>query len=96
MERPEEEGFSYAQPSPAADTERTLVFEVKNTCVCMCVCVHIYEWVNACVCVCVMREGLWKLPGDQVVRTWSCHCCGLGSIPVQGTETPQAMKHGQR
>lgn len=31
--------FSY-HPSPAADTERTLVFEVKNMCVCMCVCVH--------------------------------------------------------
>ena len=45
--------------------------------------------------VCVMREGLW-FPGGQVVRTWSCLCCGLGSIPVQGTETPQAMKHGQR
>lgn len=51
MERPEEEVFSYAHPSPAADTERTLVFEVKNMCVCMCVCVHIYEWVCAYVYV---------------------------------------------
>ena len=54
--------------------------------VCMCVC----------VCARVMREGLWKLPGGQVVRTWSCHCYGLGSIPGQGTEILQAMKYGQR
>ena len=54
-----------------------------GVCMCMCVCV--------CVCACVMRDGLWKFPGGQVVRIWSCHCYGLGSIPGQGTEILQAI-----
>ena len=73
--------------------QRGLVFEVKNTCV---LCIYMNGCVHVCVCVCVMREGLWKFPGGQVVRTWSCHCYGLGSIPDQGTEILQAMKYGQR
>ena len=28
-----------------------------------------------------------------MVRTRCFHCCGLGSVPGQGTEIPQAMGH---
>ena len=31
-----------------------------------------------------------EYPGGPVVRTQGFHCCGLGSIPGQGTKTSQA------
>ena len=31
-----------------------------------------------------------------MVRTWRFHCCGLGSVPGQGTKIPQATQHGQK
>ena len=30
-----------------------------------------------------------------MVRVWHFHCCGLGSIPGQGTEIPQAIRPKQ-
>ena len=40
---------------------------------------------------------LWsrEFPGSPVVRTWSFHCQGLGSVPGQGTKILQAMWHGK-
>ena len=31
-----------------------------------------------------------EFPGGLVVRILGIHCCGLGSIPGQGTEIPEA------
>ena len=39
-----------------------------------------------------MRE----FPGGPVVRTWHFHCCGLGSIPGQGTKILQAVQCCQK
>ena len=32
-----------------------------------------------------------EFPGSPVIRTWLFHCRDLGSIPGQGTETPQEV-----
>ena len=37
-----------------------------------------------------------EFPDGPVVRSWCFLCCGLGLIPVWGTQIPQAMKHGQK
>ena len=37
-----------------------------------------------------------EFPGGPVVRTRHFHCRGLGSIPGQGTEIPQAVQRGQK
>lgn len=78
--------------SPAADTERTLVFEVKNMCVHVCVCAY----MNGCVPMYVVR-GSMDIPGGQMdLGLGAVCCCGLGLILRLGAETPQAMKNGQR
>ena len=41
-------------------------------------------------------ESPREFPGGPVVRTWCFHCCGLGSMPGQGTEILQATWHGQK
>ena len=40
-----------------------------------------------------MSLKIWcrEFPGDLVVRILGFHCCGLDSIPGQGTKIPQAM-----
>ena len=35
-------------------------------------------------------------PGGPVVRTWSFHCCGLGSIPGGGTKILQAVRREKK
>ena len=54
---------------------------------------------------CILNEPLkrlhkkilsWEFPGGPVVRTRRFHCCGLSSIPGQGTKIPQAAWHGQK
>ena len=37
-----------------------------------------------------------EFPGSLVVRIQGFHCCGLGSIPGQGTEILQAAQHGEK
>ena len=37
-------------------------------------------------------RAVWEYLGDLVVRIPGFHYCGLGSIPGQGTEIPQAMQ----
>ena len=37
-----------------------------------------------------------EFPGSPVVRIWCFHCCGLGSIPGQGTKISKAMQCSQR
>ena len=37
----------------------------------------------------------WEFPGSPVVSTWYFHCCGLGSVPGQGTKISQVMQCGQ-
>ena len=37
-----------------------------------------------------------EFPGSPVVRTLRFHCCGLGSIPGQGTKIPQAVQCSQK
>ena len=40
---------------------------------------------------------MWgEFHGGPVVRTWRFHCCGLGSIPCQGTKILQAARRGQK
>ena len=39
----------------------------------------------------ILKEP-WESLGGLVVRIWHFHCCGLGSIPGQGTEIPQAIR----
>ena len=36
-----------------------------------------------------------EIPCAPVVRTWCCHCRGLGSIPGGETKIPQAAWHSQ-
>ena len=38
---------------------------------------------------------LREFPGGLVIRIWCFHCHGPGLIPGQGTETLQAVQHGQ-
>ena len=37
-----------------------------------------------------------EFPGGPVAGTPRFHCCGLGSIPGQGTKIPQATWRGQK
>ena len=37
-----------------------------------------------------------EFPRGLVVRITGFHCRGLGSVPGQGTEIPQAMQHCQK
>ena len=37
-----------------------------------------------------------QFPDGLVVRIWHFHCRGLGSIPGQGTEIPQAMRMAKK
>ena len=39
------------------------------------------------------QKNKWvgEFPGGPAVRTWHFHCCGLGSIPGQGTRIPKAV-----
>ena len=37
---------------------------------------------------CHKLDKFREFPGGPVVKTWSYHCQGLGSIPGQGTKTP--------
>ena len=41
-------------------------------------------------------SAIREFPGGLVVRILGFHCHGLGSIPSQGTEIPQAAWHGQK
>ena len=34
--------------------------------------------------------------GSPLVRIWSFHCCGLGSIPGWGTKIPQAILYSKK
>ena len=40
----------------------------------------------------ICLERIREFPGGPVVRTRPFHCRGLGSIPGQGTEIPQATR----
>ena len=37
-----------------------------------------------------------EFPGGLVVRIQCFHCRGLGSVPGQGNEIPQAVRRGQK
>ena len=37
-----------------------------------------------------------EFPGGSVVRTWSFHCWGPGSISGQGSKTPHGIQPGQK
>ena len=41
------------------------------------------------------NNEFWEFPGSPVVSTWYFHCCGLGSVPGQGTKISQVMQCGQ-
>ena len=54
--------------------------------------VHTYDLYCRIKKECQQREFL----GGPVLRTWRSHCCGLGSIPGQGTKIPQACSQKKR
>ena len=86
------------------ETKRVFVYIYTHTQLKQNVCVCVYTHTTESLCCAAETNTIFKSTtlqlkqtkptfsgeffGDLVVRIWSFHCCGPGSIPGQETEIP--------